>query len=124
MTKTKESRIIYMPNRFKKEIQTLKLTRDSNYPKCKWVFTRGGEKIKNIQRSWKTSCRRAGLDGRHFHDLRRSGVRNLIRAGVPERVAMMISGHKTRSIFDRYNIVNEKDLRMAAEALEKYFFQN
>jgi hypothetical protein len=83
-----------------------------------YVFTYNGQPIKSIKEGWKRGCEAAGLPHLLFHDLRRTGVRNLIRAGVSEHVAMSVSGHKTRAVFDRYNIVSETDQREATAKLE------
>ena len=86
-----------------------------------WVFHRNGKPIKSIDGAWRSARTKAGLPGLYFHDLRRTGVRNLVRSGVPEAVAMRISGHKTRAIFDRYNIVSESDLHEAARKVAARF---
>lgn len=119
-TKNKDPRMIPLAAELRAELAGLKKQRDEFWPACPWVFSRHGKRIKSFYASWNAACKRAGVDGSLLHDMRRSGVRNLIRSGVPERVAMQISGHKTRSVFDRYNIVSEKDLGDAVKMLEKH----
>ncbi len=90
------------------------------YPGCKYVCHYNGKKITRIYTSWRSACKRVGLEGKLFHDLRRSALRYLVRAGVPQSVAMMISGHKTAGVFKRYDIVDEKDLKQAASQLSAH----
>lgn len=85
------------------------------------VFHSKGKSVYwRLFRRWNDACKSAGVTGRLFHDCRRTVVRNLVRAGVPDRVAMSITGHRSRSVFNRYNITSEADLAEAMDRLSEY----
>lgn len=94
--------------------------KDRNYPGCAWGCHLEGKQVRSIKRAWKTALKKVKLEGRLSRISDERPGRNMIRAGIPEKVAMNISGHKTRSVFDRYNIVSESDLKTAAEKIGAY----
>jgi integrase len=93
-------------------------------PACPYVFHRRGRRIVRFDTAWEAACTVAGLGGLHFHDLRRSGARNLRRAGVAETVIMRMGGWKTRSTFMRYDITSDADLVDAADADNAFLDQS
>jgi integrase len=115
-TKNDEGRVVVMTDTVRRLLEPCIAGKNAS----EYVFTRtNGKPVRDFRVTWRKLCQEAGVHGLLFHDLRRTAVRNMVRSSIPERVAMQISGHKTRSIFDRYNIVSERDLRDAARALER-----
>lgn len=108
------------------------IERDGNPVVSEYVFHRQGRSLGDFTKGWHGALRRAGFsyeekqpDGttrtrytRTVHDMRRSAVRNLVRSGVREGIAMSVTGHRTRSVFDRYNISSLEDVRQAMEAVK------
>lgn len=116
-TKTGKGRLIPLMGDLPQVLEAWWRHTKSVYSDCQWVVHYHGAQVKDIKHAWATACKRVGIEGKLFHDFRRTAVRNMVRAGISEHVAMMISGHRTRSIFDRYDIVSEMDLREAANRL-------
>ena len=121
-TKNGSGRTLYLDSETKRVIGRQWDVRKQTATLSPYVFPKadGTGMIKDFRRAWLTACEKVGLSKKLFHDIRRTAVRNMVRAGVPERVAMQMSGHKTRAIFDRYNIVSDIDLKLAAERQEAY----
>lgn len=106
---------------------------------CKYVFHRHGEPIHDFRSVWNNACRKLGLGygykatrkyvkkwesklkpGPILHDFRRTAIRHMMNAGVSESVAMSISGHKTNSVFKRYNITSPEDQKNAMKKVRSY----
>jgi integrase len=108
-------------------ILTQKKIRDANFSECQNVFfdhQTGMPMSKDFRPTWEKALASVNLAGRLFHDLRRTAVRNMVRSGVSEVVAMRVSGHKTRNVFDRYNITSEDDIKLACERLSTMHQEN
>ena len=121
-TKNKEGRNYHLGTELKEIFNNQWEARKKGGKLLPYVFpgADGKGEVKDIRGAWNSACKKACLGKRLFHDFRRTAIRNMVRSGISERVAMMISGHKTRTIFDRYNIVDDKDLRLATERQEAY----
>jgi len=114
-TKNRKGRVVHMIQSVYQLLKACALSKKAD----DHVFTReGGSPVRDFRGAWEGACDEAGVPGLLFHDLRRTAVRGLVRSGVSEHVAMKISGHKTRSTFDRYDIVSDADLKDAARKLE------
>jgi integrase len=134
-TETDEPRIMYLTDDLRRVLAAWRQRAQQRWPSCRLICHRKGQPLSSIRSAWQRACERVGLgewtwneekqrevwQGKTPHDFRRTAVRNMVRSGIPEKVAMLISGHKTRSVFDRYNIVNEADLKAAAGRLSGYF---
>jgi len=120
-TKNSEARTIYFDDELSELFNELWLRRKMARCFCKYVFAnaKGSDRMYRFDKAWKSACKKVGVQ-RLFHDFRRTAVRNMVRAGIPEGVAMKITGHKTRSVFERYNIVNDNDLKEAAKRQADY----
>jgi len=94
--------------------------KDGNQRFAEFVFHSKGVPIGDFRKAWATACKKAGVPNRLFHDLRRTASRNLIAAGVPQAVAMKITGHRTDSMFRRYAIVDEAQKREALAKTQQY----
>jgi len=119
-TKNETPRIIYLRGEL---LEAMLKQRDwvlRSFPACEYVFTYDGRKLEGLKRQWLQTLKAIGLEGKKFHDFRRTAISNMVRANIPQVVCQKISGHKNESVFRRYNIITEDDLEKAAETMADY----
>jgi len=102
------------------ELLTLTQQLMAQDPASPWLFNYHGKRFEPSWRTWRDASRKAGLAGKTFHDTRRTAATDLIRAGVPEKVAMAVTGHKTASVFKRYHIVDDQAVAQGFEKLQQF----
>lgn len=117
LSKNRQGRVLALDGPLADVIERRRAARALTTPR---IFHFRGKEIRCWRKRWRTACKYAGYSGVLRHDLRRAAVRNLSRAGVTDAVAMSITGHKTRSVYDRYNITSGEDQRRAAVRLGGY----
>lgn len=87
---------------------------------CQYLIQDHGKRVSDFRKAWASACELAGVEGVIFHDLRRTALTNMIEAGISEREAMEISGHKTRAVFDRYHIVSARRLQQMGSKMDEH----
>lgn len=116
-TKTKQPRVVPIYGEMSSWLQMQDSIRRDKWPECKFVFFWNGKPIGNRTRGWIKAVTAAGLFALRPHDLRRSAVRNMDRAGISRKLAMGITGHKTESMYNRYNITSKQDMDVVKNKL-------
>jgi integrase len=124
-TKTDEPRTLYLDDELRDVIEYQWVRRRESERLSPYVFVNedGTAAVGDFRKAWATACERANIGERLFHDFRRTAVRNMVRAGIPQQVAKRISGHRTDSTFARYNITDDADLRRASERVSAYLHE-
>ena len=119
-TKTEQARMVYLTKRAKAALEGVPRKPDQAFV---FVNPRTGQVWYNIRKVFGKAAKVAGVPEAWVHDLRRSSITNMRKSGVQETVVMKISGHKSRYVFARYNIIDDLDLREATKRLEQYAAQ-
>jgi integrase len=119
-TKAREGRTIPLTKELSETLRNATIYLDESGQRVPWVFTHAGKRILSVRRAFETACREAGLNDVVFHDLRHTFVTNMRRAGVDYFRIMAITGHKTMTVFKRYNTIDGADLRQAISQMDTH----